>query len=326
MATLWSRRSIVLAGTALSTWALSAGARAADTYPSRRITYVVPYPAGATNDSSARIITRKLSEKLGQSVIIENRAGAGGTMAADYVAKSAPDGYTLLNTSSGNLSTAPQLLKTTFDPFKDLIPVGYVGASRSVIAVHPSVPAPTLQALITYARDNPGKLNFGSAGNGTAGHIAGEYLKLRTGIDIIHIPYRGSAAAANDLIAGAIQILIDPIGAPYVRAGKARGLAFYGIESSEDLPGVPTIADAGFPDWELSSFFFTSAPAGTPFEIVDILNQVLCEIAVDPEAVRALQALGVEPRALKPNDIARSLRAEYDVNKRVIEAANIKGE
>jgi len=322
MTARWSRRRVLFAGAALAmpTFAV----KASPVYPSRPIQYVVPYPPGATNDNSARIIARKLSERLGQPVVIENKAGGGGTLGADYVAKANPDGYTLLNTSSGNLSTAPQLVRTAFDPFRDLVPVGYVGASRSVIAIHPSLPAKTLSDLIEYARVNPGKLNFGSAGHGTAGHIAGEYLKIRTGIDIVHVPYRGSAPAASDLIAGLIHIFIDPLGATYVRAGKARGLAFYGISSAEDLPGVPSIAEAGFPDWELSSFFFTSAPAGTPHETIATLNWILSGIAVDPQASSALRGLGLEPQPLRPEEIARMLRAEYEVNKRVIEAAKIK--
>jgi tripartite-type tricarboxylate transporter receptor subunit TctC len=324
MTATWSRRRVLIAGAVLAAPALPSAANASPVYPSRPIQYVVPYPPGATNDNSARIIARKLSERLGQPVVIENRAGGGGTLGADYVAKASPDGYTLLNTSSGNLSTAPQLVRTGFDPFRDLVPVGYVGTSRQVIAVHPAVPARTLSELIEYARANPGKLNFGSAGHGTGSHIAGEYLKIRTGINIVHVPYRGSAPAANDLIAGLIHIFIDPLGATYVRAGKVRGLAFYGISSSEDLPGVPSIAEAGFPDWELSSFFFTSAPAGTPRDIIAMLGKTMRDIAVDPQAVDALLGLGVEPRPLLPEEIARKLRTEYEVNKRVIEAAKIK--
>jgi tripartite-type tricarboxylate transporter receptor subunit TctC len=320
----WSRRRVLAAGAALATTSVPLPATATPVYPSRPIQYVVPYPPGATNDNSARIVARKLSERLGQPVIIENRAGGGGTLGADYVAKANPDGYTLLNTSSGNLSTAPQLVRTAFDPFRDLAPVGYVGASRSVIAVNLSLPVRTLPELIEYARRNPGKLNFGSAGHGTAGHIAGEYLKIRTGIDIVHVPYRGSAPAANDLMAGLIHIFIDPLGATFVRAGKVRGLAFYGIHTSEDLPGVPSIAETGFPDWELSSFFFTSAPAGTPREIIEKLNEMLRGMAVDPQAANALRGLGLEPQALRPEEVAHLLRAEYDVNKRVIEAAKIK--
>jgi tripartite-type tricarboxylate transporter receptor subunit TctC len=324
MTATWSRRRVLIAGAVLAAPALPSAANASPVYPSRPIQYVVPYPPGATNDNSARIIARKLSERLGQPVVIENRAGGGGTLGADYVAKASPDGYTLLNTSSGNLSTAPQLVRTGFDPFRDLVPVGYVGTSRQVIAVHPAVPARTLSELIEYARANPGKLNFGSAGHGTGSHIAGEYLKIRTGINIVHVPYRGSAPAANDLIAGLIHIFIDPLGATYVRAGKVRGLAFYGISSSEDLPGVPSIAEAGFPDWELSSFFFTSAPAGTPRDIIAMLGKTMRDIAVDPQAVDALLGLGVEPQPLLPEEIARKLRTEYEVNKRVIEAAKIK--
>ena len=323
MTTRSSRRHVVLAGVALGGFMLRGGSFAATGYPSQRITYISPYPPGATNDSSARIVARALSEMLGAAVIVENRAGAGGTFGAEFVAKAAPDGYTLLNASSGNLSTAPQLVKVAFDPFRDLVPVGDVGASRSVIAVHPSVPVTSLQGLVAYARDNPGKLNFGSAGTGSAGHIAGEYLKLRTGIDIVHVPYRGSAAAASDLIAGVIQIFIDPLAAAYVRAGQVRGLAFYGISSSDDLPGVPTIAEAGFPDWELSSFFFIAVPAGTPADVVAILNRSLRAIALDPDSAKALKALGLEPRLLSPEEVARQLRAEYEVNKRVIAAAKI---
>jgi tripartite-type tricarboxylate transporter receptor subunit TctC len=313
-----------MAGAALAAPAPPFAAKASPIYPARPIQYVVPYPPGATSDNSARIIARKLSERLGQPVVIENRAGGGGTLGADYVAKSNPDGYTLLNTSSGNLSTAPQLVHTAFDPFRDLVPVGYVGTSRQVIAIHPSVPATTLSELIEFARANPGKLNFGSAGHGTGSHIAGAYLKIRTGIDIVHVPYRGSAPAANDLIAGLIHIFIDPLCATYVRAGRARGLAYYGISSSEDLPGVPPIAAAGFPDWELSSFFFTSAPAATPRDIVATLGRTLRDIAVDPQAANALRGLGVEPQPLRPEEVARMLRAEYEVNKRVIEAAKIR--
>jgi tripartite-type tricarboxylate transporter receptor subunit TctC len=319
-----SRRGFLIAGACLGIPALRLGAGAAPLYPSRLIRYVVPYPPGATNDNSARIIARELSDRLSEPVVIENRAGGGGTLAAEYVAKAAPDGYTLLNASSGNLSTSPQLLRTAFDPFRDLVPVGYVGASRSVIAIHPAVPATTLAELIAFARRNPGKLNFGSAGHGSAGHIAGEYLKIRAGIDMVHVPYRGSAPAASDLVAGLIQVFIDPLTATFVRAGKARGLAFYGISTSEDLPGVPPIGEAGFPDWELSSFFFTSAPAGTPSDVVAILNGALREIAADPQATAALRALGLDPRPLRPGAIAQLLRDEYEVNRRIIEAAKIK--
>jgi tripartite-type tricarboxylate transporter receptor subunit TctC len=324
MAATWNRRLVLASGAALATPALCAVVKAGPAWPSRPVQYVVPYPPGATNDNSARIIAKHLSDRLGQPFVIENRTGGGGTIGAEYVAHANPDGYTMLNTSSGNLSTSPQLVRTSFDPFRDLVPAGYVGASRSVIAVHPSLPVRTLPELIDHARLNPGKLNFGSAGHGSFGHIAGEYLKIRTGINIVHVPYRGSAPAMNDLLAGLIHIFIDPLGAAYVQAGKVPGLAFYGIPSSPDLPGVPSIADAGFPDWELSNFFFTSAPAATPPEVLATLDGALREIAVDPAVVNALRQLGIEPQPLFPEQIARMLRAEYEVNKRVIQAANIK--
>ncbi len=190
-------RRAILAGGAAAALTMPFQSHAEAAYPGRLISYVVPFPPGATNDNAARIVARKLSEKLGQTIVIENKSGGGGSIGAEFVAKARPDGYTLLNASTGNLTIVPHLIRTGYEPFRDFTPVGYVGLSRSVFAIHPSVPAQTLQDLVAYARANPGKLNFGSAGNGSGGHLAGEYLKLRAGIDMVHVPYRGSAAAAR---------------------------------------------------------------------------------------------------------------------------------
>lgn len=317
------RRFVLTSALALS---VLGGPAFAETYPAKPITYVVPFPPGATNDNSARIIVRKLSEKLGQPVVIENKPGGGGSLGADFVAKAKPDGYTLLNASSGNLTIAPHLIKTGYDPFRDLAPVGYVGDSRSVFAIHPSVPAKTLPELIAYAKANPGKLNFSSAGNGSGGHMAGEYLKLRTGIDIVHVPYRGSAAAANDAVAGLVQILIDPITAPFVRSGQLRGLAVSGNDLRDDLPGVPGIAEAGFPYWALRGGFVALAPAATPAPILARLNQAFAEILVDPDTVKALNAIGLVPRVLKPEEITERLKKESATNAEIIKTANIKAD
>ena len=262
-----TRRQLLGAGVAIATMTLPFQLRA-EAYPGRPISYVVPFPPGATNDNSGRIVARKLGEKLGQTIVVDNKSGGGGSIGAEFVAKSKPDGHTLLNASTGNLTIAPHLVRTGYEPFRDFKPVGYIGASRSVFAIHPSVPANTLQELIAYAKANPGKLNFGSAGNGSGGHLAGEYLKLRAGIDMVHVPYRGSAAAAKDATAGLVQVVIDPITAPLVRSGQLRGLAVSGNDLRDDLPGVPGIADAGIADWELSSGFVAVAPSATPAPVL----------------------------------------------------------
>jgi tripartite-type tricarboxylate transporter receptor subunit TctC len=317
-----TRRRFLGAGAAIATMALPFQLRA-EAYPGRPISYVVPFPPGATNDNSGRIVARKLGEKLGQTIVVDNKSGGGGSIGAEFVAKSKADGHTLLNASTGNLTIAPHLVRTGYEPFRDFKPVGYVGASRSVFAIHPSLPVKTLQELIAYAKENPGKLNFGSAGNGSGGHLAGEYLKLRANIDMVHVPYRGSAAAAKDAIAGLIQVVIDPITAPLVRSGQLRGLAVSGNDLRDDLPGVPSIADAGIPDWELSSGFVAVAPAATPAPVLARLNEVFAEILVDPLTIASLNAIGLRPLVLTPDQIVASLKKESDTNRRIIEAAGI---
>ncbi|MBP6766353.1 MAG: tripartite tricarboxylate transporter substrate binding protein [Reyranella sp.] len=318
-----TRRHFIAAGAAaIATMALPFQLRA-ESYPGRPITYVVPFPPGATNDNSGRIVARKLGEKLGQTIVVDNKSGGGGSIGAEFVAKSKPDGLTLLNASTGNLTVAPQLMRTGYDPFRDFSPVGYVGTSRSVFAIHPSLPVKTLEELIGYARENPGKLNFGSAGNGSGGHLAGEYLKLRTNIDMVHVPYRGSAAAAKDATAGLVQLMIDPITAPLVRSGQLRGLAVSGNDLRDDLPGVPSIAEAGIADWELSSGFVAVAPAGTPAPVLARLNQIFAGILSDASTIASLNAIGLRPLVLTPEEIVASLKKESDTNRRIIEVAKI---
>lgn len=317
-----TRRQFLGTGAVIATMALPFQLHA-EAYPGRPISYVVPFPPGATNDNSGRIVARKLGEKLGQTIVVDNKSGGGGSIGAEFVAKAKPDGHTLLNASTGNLTIAPHLVRTGYEPFRDFKPVGYIGASRSVFAIHPDVPAKTLQELIAYAKANPGKLNFGSAGNGSGGHLAGEYLKLRAGIDMVHVPYRGSAAAAKDATAGLVQVVIDPITAPLVRSGQLRGLAVSGNDLRDDLPGVPSIADAGIADWELSSGFVAMAPAATPAPILARLNAVFSEILSDAPTITSLNAIGLRPLVLTPDEIVVRLQKESDTNRRIIQAANI---
>ncbi|WP_175202074.1 Bug family tripartite tricarboxylate transporter substrate binding protein [Achromobacter insolitus] len=322
-----SRRQFIRVAAALGAAAaapFSSGSWAqAPVYPARPIRYVCPYPPGGTNDLVSRIISRQLSEKLGVSVVVENRGGAGGTLGTSAVGRAEPDGYTLLNASSGNLTSAPQIIGATYDPLQDFIPVGFLGHVRFVFAVHPSLPVNTLGELIAYARAHPGQINYGTAGNGTGGHIAGEYLKLRTGIDIVHVPYRGSAPALTDAIAGRVHLVLDPLAAQYVRSGELKGLAFSGATVSPDLPGVPSIDAAGIQDWKATNFFLAALPAGTPAPIVNALSDAFLEIGRKPEVIAQLKALGVEIQA---NDRAATLdllRSEIDVNNQVIATAKL---
>ncbi|MCU4119941.1 Bug family tripartite tricarboxylate transporter substrate binding protein [Variovorax sp. N23] len=295
----------------------------AQAFPARQLHYVSPYPAGGTNDLVARIVSRKLAAYFSQPVVVDNRGGAGGTIGTQFVVQSAADGYTVLNASSGNLSSAPQVLGAPYDPLADLVPVGFLGHTRFVFAVHPSVPVNTMAELIAYAKKNPRKINYGTAGNGTGGHIAGEYLRLRTGIDIVHVPYRGSAPALNDAVAGHVQLVLDPLAAQHVRAGKLRALAYSGATASPDLPGVPSIEAAGVPGWEATNFFLAAVPAKTPAGVVAQLHQRFVELARDAETVAELKALGVEIQPLPMPQISALLKAEIDVNNRVIQAAGI---
>ncbi|MDM0119061.1 Bug family tripartite tricarboxylate transporter substrate binding protein [Variovorax arabinosiphilus] len=323
--TTFSRRHFAgatLAGAAAVTGLVPARAWA-EAFPARQLHYVSPYPPGGTNDLVARIVSRKLAANFSQPVVVDNRSGAGGTIGTQFVVQAAADGYTVLNASSGNLSSAPQVLGAPYDPLADLVPVGFLGHTRFVFAVHPSVPATTLAELIAYAKKNPRKINYGTAGNGTGGHIAGEYLRLRTGIDIVHVPYRGSAPALNDAVAGHVQLVLDPLAAQHVRAGKLRALAYSGATVSPDLPGVPSIEAAGVPGWEATNFFLAAVPAKTSAGVVEQLHRQFVELARDADTVAELKALGVEIQPLSLPQIAALLKAEIDVNNRVIRAAGI---
>lgn len=327
-----SRRRLLLAGAA--SVSLSAvpplmpvanANAAAGGYPQRALHLVSPYPPGGTNDLVARITGRELSAVLGQPVIIDNRGGAGGTLGTNAVVQVTADGYTLLNASSGNLTSAPQVIGAPYDPLNDLVPVGFLGHVRFVFAVHPSLPIRSLTELIAYARANPGKINYGTAGNGTGGHIAGEYLRQRTGIDIVHVPYRGSALAVNDALAGHVQLVLDPLAGQYVRDGRLRGLAYSGARSAPDLPGVPSVDEAGLPRWEATNFFLAAVQRNTPRPMVEALLKAYAEIATKPAVVKELQGLGVEILPLKQQQITELIKSEIALNNRVIEAAQIRG-
>jgi tripartite-type tricarboxylate transporter receptor subunit TctC len=287
----------------------------AEIFPDRPIHIVVPFPAGGSNDVVARFLGQKLSEICGQSVIIDNRAGAGGNVGAEFVARSAPDGYTLLLTAPPPLAVNRALYPhLAFDPATDFAPIALVASVQIVLTVNPAVKANTVAKLIALAKAAPGTLNFGSSGYGSTNHLAGELFKSLAGIDIVHVPYRGAAPAMNDLIGGQIPILFDNM--PAVRtqalAGSLRALAVAGHARSPLFPELPTMEEAGVAGFDASSWFGLVAPAGTPPAVVKTLTEDVMKALGDPEFARKLSDVGAEPGSLSGAAFGEFLRAETE--------------
>lgn len=292
------RRAVALTAiAALMCSAAVASAPAADAnWPSKPITLIVPYPPGGTNDNVARLIAEKVSARAGQPVIIDYKPGAGGTIGAQYVAKSKPDGYTLFNASIGNLAIAPQLMPVQFDPFKSFQSIAYVGSGIVTFAVRPDFPAKNLQEFIAYAKKHP--VSIGTSGVGTPGHMAGEYFQQITGIQLAHVPYKGSAAAINDAIGGHVDLVIDPLSTTFVRAGKLRALAYFGTDTPpEGVTGVQSVAQQGIKNWDnaFGGSFLWSAPAGLPEPIRVKLTKWVLEAIAEPDVHKALINVQVQP-------------------------------
>jgi tripartite-type tricarboxylate transporter receptor subunit TctC len=301
----------------------AAWAAAADTYPNRSVRLIVPYPPGGGGDAVARIMAPKLQDALGQTFIIDNRPGAGASIGTDMAAKAPPDGYTILETPGAALTVNPQLMTTPYDPIKDLLPIAMVTRARMIYVCAPSLPAKTMQELIAYAKANPGKLNFGSAGNGTITQLSWEMVKIATGIDIVHVPYKGSGPAINDLLAGQIQLFSESVLLPYIRAGQMRALAVSGDGRWSELPDVPTVKEIGLTGVNPSAWYGIFVPAGTPAVIAAKLTAVVLKIAADPEMKGKFDAIGMEPTPLGPEAFAKVIRDDIATNGEVIRKAHI---
>jgi len=280
---------------------------AAQSYPNRAITLVIPFAPGGSTSIVGRAIADKMSELLGEKVVVDNRPGAGGTVGTKAVAKSEPDGYTLVLGYTGTLAIGPSLYKNVgYDPRKDFAPIGLIGNAPNSLVVNPSFPAKTVAELIAYAKANPAKVNFGSAGAGTASHITGEYFARSAGITLVHIPYKGTGPALTDLLGGHIPMAFAPIPAshPNVSAGKLRALAVTSTTRSNLLPDVPTMAEAGLAGFDASLYYGLVAPAGTPRTIIDKLNKVLREALASEEVKKQLGNDGTEITPGTPEDYA----------------------
>ncbi|HZQ60465.1 MAG TPA: tripartite tricarboxylate transporter substrate binding protein [Casimicrobiaceae bacterium] len=306
---------------AVPSWVPRAWAQA---YPTHPVHYVVGYPPGGTSDLVARAITPGLSTELGQPFVVDNRPGGNGVVATELVQKSPPDGYTLLHTSVSFFTVTPQLLKVTYDPFKDFDPVGMIGTNVNVLVVNPSLPVKTFPEFVAYAKANPGKLFYGTSGSGTGAHILIEYLKQQTGINAVHVPYKGAAPALNDLIGGRVQFEFDPAVTPMVQAGKLRALAISGAKSLDLLPGVPPI-EQFLPNWNPPQFYnFVSAPAGTPIAIRERINAALVKTLAEPKVAKLLRDNNYEPGTARPDELLARLKADYALTGKVLRDNNIK--
>jgi tripartite-type tricarboxylate transporter receptor subunit TctC len=298
-------------------------------FPERGVKIVVPFPAGGSNDVVARLLGARLSELWGQSVVIDNRGGGGGNIGAEAVARSPADGYTLLLTAPGPLVVNQSLYsKLSFNPAQDFTPIALIASVPIVLAVNPGVKAATVSELIALAKASPGKLNFGSSGLGSTNHLAGELLKARAGIDIVHVPYRGAAPAMNDLISGEMPMMFDnmPAVRPQVQGGKIRALAVAGAARSPLFPELPTMVEAGVANFEASSWFGLVAPAKLPPDVTKALIESMNKVMSEPDMVKRLAEVGAEPGKLSGDAFGAFLRAEVEKWGQVVKAAGAKVE
>ena len=319
----FSRRIFLRLASATSGLSLIPGLVRAEAYPSRPVHMIVDIPAGLAPDVLARLVAEPLSNHYGREFVVENRPGAGGNVGAEYVIRSAPDGYTLLVAISGNAANAALYPNLTFDFVRDITPVAFLGYTPFVVVVHPSVTVKTLPDLIAYAKVNPGKLNFASQGAGTAPHLAFELFRMMTGVNIVHVPYR--TAYLPDLLAGQVQLAFAPA-APvlgYIHTGKLRALGVTSMNPMEALREVPPMAES-LPGYEGSGWAGVGAPRGTPVEIIDTLNKSINTIIADPAMKARFVALGAEPELMTPSQFGALVASAADKWAKVITFASIK--
>ena len=305
--------------------AVAAGTASAQSYPVKPIRVIVPYAAGGSLDAIARIYAKPLSESLGQQLLIDNRGGANGNLGSEMAATSPPDGYTLLLTASSNLTINPNIYRMRYDVLRDFAPISLVGFQRNVLTVHPSLPVKTVKQFVALAKSRPGTLNFASSGRGSAGHMAGELLKSVTGIDMVHVAYKGAGPATNDLVAGHVAVMFANLAAalPFVKEGRLRALAVTGATRSSSIPELPTMAEAGYPAVDVSLWEALLAPAATPKEIVARLNAEVVKAAKSAETQQRLANAGIEVATSTPEQLAKMLRNDTAKWAQVVKKAGL---
>ena len=298
----------------------------AQNYPAKPVRMMVPFEPGGATDILARIICAELTNSLSQSFFVENKSGAGGNLGANVVAKADPNGYTLLLAGAGNIVINPSLFANMpFDPMTDLAPVSLMVTTMNVLMVHPSVPAKSVLELIALAKEKPGKLTFASTGNGGTQHLSGELFKMLAKVNILHVPYRGSAPAMSDFVAGRTDMMFDAVATalPRVQAGTVRALGVTAKKRSAMLPNVPTIAEAGLPEYEATTWFGVMAPARTPRSVIDRLNRAIVDALKKPEMIEKIRSIGAEPFSNTPEEFKDLIRADTEKWRVVVKAAGV---
>ncbi len=305
----------VMLGTMSAACAGAAGAQAQDRYPSRVIRIVVGYSAGGAVDISSRVVAQRLSESLGQPVIVENKPGNNAILGADFVAKAAPDGYTLAYVSAAHtMNPATRGKSLPYHPLNSFAPISLVAMGAQVLVVNPSLPVKNVKELVELARKRPGQMNFASSGFGGPMHLAGELLKSRAGVDIVHVPYKGGGQALNDVMSGQVEFCFigAPVAMPQVRAGRLRLLAVSTPKRMSTLPDVPTVAEQGYPGFDVNASYSMLAPSGTPTAIVNRLSGAIAKVVALPDVHEKLLALGVEPVGSTPEELKAFMQSELD--------------
>ncbi len=306
---------------------LTAFGVAAQSFPSKPVKLVVPFPPGGSLDAAGRAIADKLTQMWGQSVVVENKPGAGGNIGADFVAKSPADGYTVVMGALSTHAVNPSLYpKMPYDAAKDFAPISLVAITPNVLVVNPSLPVNSVKDLIAYAKANPGKLSFGSGSNGSAGHLAGELFKVDTGTDMVHIPFKGGAPALQALLAGDTQFMFDNLAnsMPQVKAGKLKALAVTTAKRSSLVPELPTMAEAGVPGFDISTWFGIMAPAGTPPDVIAKWNADMVKVLNSPDMREKMTAQGAEPTPTTPAEFSAFIARELEKYARIVKASGAK--
>jgi len=308
--------------------ALATSTLAQASFPSKPVTMVVGFEPGGGTDTVARIVAKTMSENIGQQVVVENRAGAGGNIAVDYVAKSAPDGYTVVLANVGALAVNPHLLKVPYDPLRDLTPLTMAVVFANVLVVQPSLAVSSLADYVKLAREKPATVTYASSGIGGAGHLAGELLKMMAQIDIVHVPYKGGGPAMQGFLGGQVaSFFATPVSSiAQIKAGKARPIATTGSKRAALMPDVPTIAESGYPGYEALNWYAYLGPARLPKDLVDRLNRELVKALLAPEVQAAFDKQGVEAQPGTPEDLARYIAREYQTWGKVVKEAGIKAQ
>ena len=324
------RHRYAMAGALAATCLLnSQSAPAQDAYPAKPIRFIAPFPPGGTTDVLARIIAQKLTDSLGRQLVVENRAGAAGNIGQEMAARAAPDGYTLVLTSSSVLVINPHLYqRMAFDPLNDFAPVGVVANGGQVLVVHPSVPVHSIQELIALARARPGRLTFGSGGRGTPAHVSGEIFKVATNVKIVHVPYKGTIQSVTDLVAGQIDMVFSDMvpAVPQVKAGRLRALTVTSDKRSQALPDVPTTGESGVQFSVPQTWWSVLAPKGTPAAIVNRLNAELAQIMTQRDVQERYAALGIFTVHSPPERVLELIRTESPLIAKVLKAAGVEPE